>query len=155
MATDKIYRTNRLATVPRCSVFELRFKTESWECYFSFSFFFLDFLDYIFIIILVLIISIVSFGTYYHKNHTLDSRNDNKTIKIIAKSFSIKKNWERFISKPNTDIAKDFVYIHTIRVITICFIVFAHVFIGYNFAPSVNPEFIEEVSVSFKFGNLF
>lgn len=105
-----------------------------------------DFLDFTFVIILVLIICIVSFATAYDGNMLkFKSNKENSILILVTRSFSISRNWKRLVSKPTTEVAKDLVYVHTLRTITMVFIVYAHVFIGFNFAPALNPQYIEEV----------
>lgn len=110
-----------------------------------------DFFDYLFMVLLFALVAIVTAGTYYDK-----FMNPKETMEHYQKdvidaglgtrlllSFSLPRNWYRLVTPPKTTIGRDLRYVQGLRVVTVFAVVYAHVFLGYNFAPAINPEYIE------------
>lgn len=110
-----------------------------------------DFWDYLFMVLLFGIIGLVTAATYFDK-----SMNAKETMEHYKKdvteadlgarvllSFSLPRNWYRLVTPSTTTIGRDLRYVQGLRVVTVFAVVYAHVFLGYNFAPAINPEYIE------------
>ncbi|XP_063697875.1 nose resistant to fluoxetine protein 6-like [Culicoides brevitarsis] len=111
-----------------------------------------DFLDYFFMVILVAIVATVTAGTYFDKSmnpkETMDHyKKDVENVGLgtrVLLSFSLPRNWYRLVTPSKTTIGRDLRYVQGLRVVTMFGVVYGHVFLGYNFAPAINPEYIEQ-----------
>lgn len=110
-----------------------------------------DFLDYLFMVLLFGLVAIVGSATYLDKRlnptTTMEHyKNDVTEAKLgtrVLLSFSLPRNWYRLVTPSNTVMGKDLRYVQGLRVVSVFGVVYSHVFLGFNFAPAINPEYIE------------
>lgn len=117
-----------------------------------------DFFDYLFVVILFALIVIVTAGTYYDKCMNTVETMEHYQKDVVAAglgtrlllSFSLPRNWYRLVAPSKTTIGRDLRYVQGLRVITMFAVVYGHVFLGYNFAPAINPEYIEGMLILYE-----
>lgn len=102
---------------------------------------FLDYLDKFFIFLVVVIIGTAVFGTIYdikfHQKNTENTLRDK-----ILMSFSLPENYKRLMAPPHTELNQYFEFVQALRYMTMFWVIFGHVDMGFNMNPA-NPEYFE------------
>lgn len=60
-------------------------------------------------------------------------------------SFSLPRNWARFMAESNNQIARDLRPINAIRLLTMFCVMMGHSALFMNIIPSSNPQYMEKV----------
>lgn len=103
----------------------------------------------------LLIVFVVLFASFWDAKQNVNAhlghyKTDIKGLCVTKRCllcFSLIRNWFRLTDKPKTELARDIRYTHAVRYIATFIFVLAHQMLAYSLAPSINPEFVENVSV--------
>ncbi|XP_063697615.1 uncharacterized protein LOC134828568 [Culicoides brevitarsis] len=116
-----------------------------------------DYLHTLFWVVTIFIVAIVAAATGLDiiqnnedsLNYYKVERRDLPKSQQCLLCFSLVRNWYRLVAPPKTEVGRDLRFVMTIRYLTTFMAVIGHVWIGYSFTPSINPEFVEKSYDSF------